>query len=83
MYVREKQTSWPSINYDLHPGFGKEHLILCMWPPKKDATRSVLSETRPSTSLGKVNRVAPIDRNFIDISAIIRLRLRTFELPIE
>jgi hypothetical protein len=35
------------------------------------------------TSLGTVNLVAPIDRNFIDISAIIRLRLCTFELPIE
>jgi hypothetical protein len=35
------------------------------------------------TSLGTVNLVAPIDRNFIDISAIIRFRLCTFELPIE
>jgi hypothetical protein len=35
------------------------------------------------TSLGTVNLVAPIERNFIDISAIIRLRLCTFELPIE
>jgi hypothetical protein len=35
------------------------------------------------TSLGTVNLVAPINRNFIDISAIIRLRLCTFELPIE
>jgi hypothetical protein len=35
------------------------------------------------TSLGTVNLVAPIDRNFIGISAIIRFRLCTFELPIE
>jgi hypothetical protein len=35
------------------------------------------------TSLGTVNLVAPIDRNFIDISAIIRFRLCTFEWPIE
>jgi hypothetical protein len=44
-------------------------------------TKNAVAEK--GTSLGTVNLVAPIDRNFIDISAIIRLRLCTFELPIE
>jgi hypothetical protein len=35
------------------------------------------------TSLGTVNRVAPFDQNYRDITAIIRFCLGTFEWPIE
>jgi hypothetical protein len=50
----------------------------------KHAGQNVITKRSPNTtSLGTVNLVAPIDRNFIDISAIIRLRLCTFELSIE
>jgi hypothetical protein len=49
----------------------------------KDRADSRISTGIYGTSLGTVNLVAPIDRNFIDISAIIRFRLCTFELPIE
>jgi hypothetical protein len=56
------------------------------WPVSKDTRRQFSDHTflcLHSTSLGTVNLVAPIDRNFIDISAIIRFRLCTFEWPIE
>jgi hypothetical protein len=46
--------------------------------------RGVFSYSRQAElRAGTVNRVAPIDRNFIDISAIIRFRLCTFQWPIE